>query len=302
MASIAIAGATGRLGQLIAGALRERGATVRALVRPGTAPERLRGLSGAAIVEADYADPASLNRALAGTDVVVSALNGLRDIIVTAQAALLDAAVANRVGRFIPSDYAADIFRLAAGENRNFDLRREFRTGHLQQAPIASTSILVGGFMELLLRGRMIDFAAHAVNYWGSPEQPLDYTTMADTARIAAAVALDPHAPDILRISGDRITARQVAAAAGEVLGTPFALNRLGSVEELAALIASERAAHPEAESEVFPRFQQLQYTHNMQSGRGTLEPLDPPRYDLKLTTVRQLLAANAAQLRAPQP
>lgn len=302
MASIAIAGATGRLGQLIAGALRERGATVRALVRPGTAPERLRGLSGAAIVEADYADPASLNRALAGTDVVVSALNGLRDIIVTAQAALLDAAVANRVGRFIPSDYAADIFRLAAGENRNFDLRREFRTGHLQQAPIASTSILVGGFMELLLRGRMIDFAAHAVNYWGSPEQPLDYTTMADTARIAAAVALDPHAPDILRISGDRITARQVAAAAGEVLGTPFALNRLGSVEELAALIAGERAAHPEAESEVFPRFQQLQYTHNMQSGRGTLEPLDPPRYDLKLTTVRQLLAANAAQLRAPQP
>ncbi|HEX4297165.1 MAG TPA: NmrA family NAD(P)-binding protein [Devosia sp.] len=302
MASIAIAGATGRLGQLIAGALRERGATVRALVRPGTAPERLRGLSGAAIVEADYSDPASLNRALAGTDVVVSALNGLRDIIVTAQAALLDAAVANRVGRFIPSDYAADIFRLAAGENRNFDLRREFRTGHLQQAPIASTSILVGGFMELLLRGRMIDFAAHAVNYWGSPEQPLDYTTMADTARIAAAVALDPHAPDILRISGDRITARQVAAAAGEVLGTPFALNRLGSVEELAALIAGERAAHPEAESEVFPRFQQLQYTHNMQSGRGTLEPLDPPRYDLKLTTVRQLLAANAAQLRAPQP
>ena len=58
-------------------------------------------------------------------------------------------------------------------------------------------------------------------------------------------------------------------------------------------MIAAERAAHPEAESEIFPRFQQLQYTHNMQSGRGKLTPLDNARYAIKTTTVRDLLAAN---------
>ena len=46
--------------------------------------------------------------------------------------------------------------RLEPGENRNFDLRREFRS-RLLAAPIASTSVLVGGFMELLLRGRLLD-------------------------------------------------------------------------------------------------------------------------------------------------
>ncbi len=299
MPIIAVAGATGRLGHLITGALLQRGARVRALVRLGTAPDKLQGLSGAEIAEIDYADPAALARVLGGADVVVSALNGLHDIIVDTQTALLNAAVTARIPRFIPSDYAADLTRLEPGENRNFDLRREFRE-RLLAAPIASTSILVGGFMELLLRGRLLDARAHAVNYWGDPDQPLDYTTMADTAAITAMAALDPDAPGILRIVGDRISAREIAATAGDVAGTPFTLNRLGAIDELAAIIAQERSTHPEAENEIFPRFQQLQYTHNMQSGRGRLDPLDNSRYDLKLTSVRDLLIANAAQLQSP--
>ncbi|MEP7241039.1 MAG: NmrA family NAD(P)-binding protein [Devosia sp.] len=298
MTTIAIAGATGRLGHLTAAALLRRGATVHPLVRPGTLPEKLKGLDGTEIAWVDYGDAAALRRALGGVDVVVSALNGLRDVIVDTQAALLDAAVAAGVKRFIPSDYAANIFALAPGENRNFDLRRAFHDTHLAQAPIARTSILIGGFMDLLLWGRGIDFKAHQVNHWGSPDQPLQYTTTADVAEITAAAALDPEAPAVLEMVGETITARQLAATAGEVLGTPFALNRLGSLDDLTALIASERAAHPEAEAEIFPRFQQLQYTHNMQSGRGALTHTDNTRYGLNLTTVRDLLTANAARLK----
>jgi uncharacterized protein YbjT (DUF2867 family) len=297
MPTIAIAGATGRLGELIVAALLRRGATVRPLVRPGTPADKLHGLEGTEITEAEYANHGQLARALEGVDVVVSALNGLRDVIVDGQAALLRAAVTAGVGRFIPSDYAANIFALETGENRNFDLRREFHERHLAQAPIASTSILVGGFMDLLLWGRGLDFRAHQMNHWGSPDQPLQYTTMADTAEIAAAVALDPDPPAVLEMVGDTITARQMAATAGEVLGTPFSLNRLGSLEDLSALIAKERGEHPEAEAETFPRFQQLQYTHNMQSGRGALRHPDN-RYRLKLTTVAELLAANATRLK----
>src|SRR5579872_3599331 len=93
MTVILLAGPTGRLGHLIAAALLRRRATVRALVRAGTPADKLKGLEGTQIVEANYTDPAALRAALAGVDVVVSALNGLHDVIVDAQAALLDAAV-----------------------------------------------------------------------------------------------------------------------------------------------------------------------------------------------------------------
>lgn len=293
---VAVAGATGRLGQLIVRALLARGAEVRALVRLGTVADKLGPIEGAKIVAVDLGDAAELTRALGGTDVVVSALNGLRDVVVGTQTALLNAAVAAHVPRFIPSDYAADFTKLEPGENRNFDLRREFRK-ILLAAPIRSTSLLTGGFMELLLRGRLLDPKAATVNYFGEPDQPLNYTTMFDVAAFTAAAALDADAPPILRLAGDTVTARQLAAIAGEVTGKPFALVRLGSIEDLAKMIAGERAAHPEAENETFPRFQQLQYTHNMQSGRGTLAPLDNARYGLKTTSVHDLLAAQLPRM-----
>jgi len=96
MPTIAVAGATGRLGHLIVKALAARGATVRPLVRPGSPPEKLTGLEGTEITEADYGNPPQLTRALEGVDVVVSALNGLHDVIVGTQSQLLAAAVAAR--------------------------------------------------------------------------------------------------------------------------------------------------------------------------------------------------------------
>ena len=293
---VAVAGATGRLGQLIVRALLDRGAEVRALARPGTSPEKLVPIEGANIVAVELSNTAELQTALRDTDVVVSALNGLRDVIVGTQSALLEAAVATGVPRFIPSDYAADFTKLAPGENRNFDLRREFRAV-LLKAPIRSTSLLTGGFMELLLRGRLLDPKAQTVNYFGDPEQRLDYTTMLDVAAFTAAAALDADAPSILRLAGDTVTARRIAAIAGDVTGKPFTLMRLGSIDHLGKMIAGERAAHPEAETEVFPRFQQLQYTHNMQSGRGVLTPLDNARYGLKTTSVHELLAAQLPRM-----
>ena len=293
---VAIAGATGRLGQLIVRALLSRGAEVRALVRPGTPQDKLVPIEGANIVAVDLADAAELQRVLRDAEIVVSALNGLRDVIVGTQSALLDAAIAAGVPRFIPSDYAADFTKLEPGENRNFDLRRDFRR-ILLAAPIRSTSLLTGGFMELLLRGRLLDPKAATVNYFGDPDQRLDYTTMLDVAAFTAAAALDADAPQILRLAGDTVTARQIAAIASDVSGKPYALVRLGSIDDLAKMIAGERAAHPEAEAEIFPRFQQLQYTHNMQSGRGVLTPLDTARYGLKTTSVRDLLAAQLPSL-----
>ena len=108
--SVILAGGTGHLGGKIAASLLDLGASVRAIVRTGSEPDRTQELrrQGATIVEVDYKSRPDLARACKGGTCVVSALSGLRDVIVDAQTRLLDAAVDAGVVRFIPSDYAVD--------------------------------------------------------------------------------------------------------------------------------------------------------------------------------------------------
>jgi len=94
--TIVVAGATGNLGGRIVKALIERGASVKALVRHGTAPdrlERLQKLGVITIARIDFSSPSQLTQACSGASCVVSALAGLRDVIVETQSVLLDAAL-----------------------------------------------------------------------------------------------------------------------------------------------------------------------------------------------------------------
>ncbi|MDB5507038.1 MAG: NmrA family protein [Devosia sp.] len=291
--TIVVAGATGKLGGRIANSLKAAGADVIALVRPESDAAKTDALQQQGIRTAiiDLMSGDGLSTALADASVVVSALQGLGPVIIDAQSALLDAAVEAGVQRFIPSDYAADFTKLDEGENRNFDLRKAFHR-RLAAAEISSTSILNGAFMELLTYGMpLFDRKAKTVTYWGDPDQLLDFTTMDDTAAFTAAAALDTAAPDILRIAGDQISARQLAALSGELTGAPFELVRAGDLDGLKGYIQRERQSHPESETEEFPRWQQAQYMHNMQSGRAKLSPLDNERYPMRWTKVRDLLA-----------
>ncbi len=294
--TIAVAGATGDLGGRIVNALLERGAHVCAVVRAAAGHDKLAKLEGRGVRVARVGkwEVAELGRACAGVSCVVSALQGLRDVIVDAQSVLLDAAVAAGVPRFIPSDFSIDFTKLPEGENRNLDLRREFH-GRLDQAPIAATSILNGAFAELLTsRMPLLDLDARRVSYWGDDaDQRMDFTTMDNTAAFTAAAALDPSAPKILRIAGDEKSARELATVAGELKNAKFELVRLGSVDDLAALIRRVRAADPEGEKELFPKWQGMQYMHSMFSGLAKLEPLDNDRYpNMQWTSAREVIAA----------
>jgi nucleoside-diphosphate-sugar epimerase len=288
-----LAGAAGDLGHRIALALLARGAEVRALVRPGNAKPTVGELraQGAHIMEVDFNDAAALTRACAGAGCVVSALLGLREVIVDAQAHLLAAAVAAGVPRFIPSDFSIDFTKLPEGSNRNLDLRREFGR-RLDQAPIRATSILNGMFTDLLTgQAPVVLFPIRRVLYWGSPDQPLDFTTIADTAAFTAAAALDPTTPRYLRVAGEVATIRDIQAAAGAATGRRFGRLRAGGLWLLKLLIKVTRRLAP-APREVFPPWQGMQYLHNMLTGRPKLTPLDNDRYPgLRWTTVQQVLA-----------
>lgn len=290
---VVVAGATGGLGLRIARELGQRGARVTAVVRPGTDRARTASLeaAGATLAPVDLTNSADLARACEGATCVVSALNGLEETILDGQTALLEAAVATGARRFIPSDFALDFTRTKPGRNRNLDLRRSFHD-RLDRAPVRATSVLNGGFMDMLT-GQMplIQWRWHRVLYWGNADQPLDFTTMDDVAAFTAAAALDGDAPRILRIAGEVTSARGLAEAASAVTGRPFKILRVGGLGALDGMIAAARILAP-GRGQVFPVWQGMQYLRDMFGGHGKLDPLDNGRYPgLRWTGVRAVLA-----------
>ena len=291
---IAVAGATGDFGGRIARAILERGGSVKAIVRPDCDRGKVEGLRqhGAAICQVGAYSAPELTEACRGASCVVSALSGLRDVIVQTQSVLLDSAVAAGVPRFIPSDYCIDFTRLPPGTNRNLDLRREFQE-RLDRAPIAATSILNGMFTHLLTgEAPVILFRFRRVLYWGDADQLLDFTVMDDSARFTAAAALDPSTPRFLRIAGDQISPRGLADAATQLTHEKFKLLRPGGLRRYEMLIKFARFLSPQPEA-TYPPWQGMQYMHNMFSGLAKLAPLDNDRYPgSQWTTVSEVLEA----------
>jgi uncharacterized protein YbjT (DUF2867 family) len=293
--TVLVAGATGDLGQRIVRELAERDVRVRILTRPGsgTATDLFGADPRFDVVAAEYTDHAALTDAVAGVDVVVSAVSGTRPVIVDAQRALLAATVAAGVPRFIPSDYSADYRRVTPGTNRNFELRREF-AAEVDAAPVRATSILTGMFTDLLTgQAPMILFGRRRVLFWSSADQVLDFTTKDDVARVVALTALDDDAPRVVETAGDHISARDVADIMSELTGTQFRLQWAGTTGTLSAMsaVGKRLSGNPD---ETFPAWQGMQYFVSMFSGEAQLRHVDDDRYGPHTwTTVRDVLRAH---------
>jgi uncharacterized protein YbjT (DUF2867 family) len=300
--TVLIAGATGDLGQRIVRELLQRDVRIRVLTRPGSA-------SAAAlfgdddridIVTAAYFDHTALTAAISGVDVVVSAVSGLRPVIVDAQSALLKATVAAGVPRFIPSDYSADYRQIAPRTNRNFEIRREF-AAEVDAAPVQATSILNGMFTDLLTdKAPMILFGRRRVLFWSSADQILDFTTKDDVARVTALAALDDDAPRVIEIAGAQLSARDVARTMNDLTGTTFRLQWAGTTGTLSVIskIGKQLSKNPD---ETFPAWQGMQYFVSMFSGQAQLRHVDNDRYGPHTwTTVRDVLKAHLAGQKAP--
>jgi len=292
---ILVAGATGNLGERIINALLARGAEVRAVVRSGCDVEKLNKLEtlGVKIFTVNMSNVEEISNACIGVFCVVSALQGLHEVIVDTQRVLLDAAIAAGVPRFIPSDYSIDFTKFPPGENRNLDLRRDFHK-YLDKTSISATTIFNGAFAELLT-GQMplIFFKLKRILYWGNADQRMDFTTMDDTAAFTANAALDPSTPRILRIAGDQVSARELTTIMSEVTGKKFRLFLAGGLGMLGALIKVARTVAP-GEKEAYPAWQGMQYMRNMFEGLAKLEPLDNDRYpNMHWTTLRDVLLAH---------
>jgi hypothetical protein len=292
---VLVAGATGNLGERIVKALLKRGAEVRALVRSGSDIDKIDKLEklGAKVFRVNIWNVEQVSVACQGVSCVVSALAGLRDVIIDAQKVLLDSAIAAGVSRFIPSDYSLDFTRFSDGENRNLDLRREFHK-YLDNSSISATTIFNGAFADMLT-GQMplILFKQKLVLYWGNSSRSLDFTTMDDTAEYTSFAALDPTTPRYLRIAGDQLSPHEIKIIVSDVTGEKFKLIRTGGIGLLRFIIKIARKVAP-GENELYPAWQGMQYMCNMIDDRSKIENLDNNRYSgVAFTTVKQVLLAH---------
>ncbi|CAA9272919.1 MAG: Isoflavone reductase homolog P3 [uncultured Adhaeribacter sp.] len=268
---VLVAGATGNLGGRIVKALLAKKAEVRVLVRPTTDQEKIQAWEnqGVSVIKLEMTNAEQLKQALREVTCVVSALQGLEDVIVEAQLLLLHAAVSAGVPRFIPSDFSSDFTQIPAGDNRNFDLRRQFHR-HLDQAAIASTSIFNGAFTDILAYNTpLLDLQNNSISYWEDANWPIDFTTMDNTAEFTAAAALDEATPEKLVIASFRITPTELKELAEKTTGRDFTIQRMGSRAELTVSIRQNRAEHPEGEKELYPQWQQMQYLLSMFSAQA---------------------------------
>lgn len=250
--TVLVAGATGTLGSRIAThLLTQPDVSVRLLVRPsGHASSRSVDAArildtlvaqGAVVVAGDVTDPSSLPAATAGVDVVVSALQGGHAVMVDGQIALAEAAVAGGARRFLPSDFAIDLFAAPDGAPQ-FDTRRQADTA-IDALPLQVVHVLSGAFMDMMLDPRspgLIDIGRSTVMLWGTGDEPFDLTTVEDTARFTARIATDPADVSGVRyLSGSRSSFNEIIADTERITGIPLTRTVLGSADDLRGITAA---------------------------------------------------------------
>ena len=303
---IVVAGAQGSLGKLVCEALTERAQRagqkllVRGLVRkaPAQPPSKEQGDQRVELVAVDYQSREDLSRACDGAYCVISALQGLGEVIIGAQSKLLEAAIEKKVRRFIPSDYSGDFTRLPEGSHRNFDLRRRFHAAakaliERASSPLELTSIFQGGFTELLASGWVLfDYKKQKINYFGSPDSPMEYTTWKNTAEFTAAAALDERpTPRYLYPAGYRMSPREAQVIAKRVTGADFPLNRVMSTGVLKNFISLMKFFKPGKKDDVMPLWVAMQYGYCGALGLMSPEHIDNDRYpDIQWTGVEDVI------------
>ena len=185
-------------------------------------------------------DPASLDTATAGVDVVVSAVQGGPDVIVDGQIALAEAAARHGVRRFIPSDFAIDLFAAPAGAPQ-FDSR--LRADHAIDAlPLEVVHVLNGAFMDMMLdpdTAGIVDLDSGTATLWGTGDEPFNLTTVDDTARFTAKVATDPaDLAGVRYLSGAETTFNTIIAETEAITGATLTRNVMGTADDLRQIVA----------------------------------------------------------------
>ncbi|GAB2749632.1 NmrA family NAD(P)-binding protein [Kitasatospora kifunensis] len=212
---IVVTGATGTVGSKIVRGLRERGESVRALVRD-LAAVPADWDEGVEPVTADFADPASLDAALAGADVVYL-LVAVHPEMDAHERNVIDAAVRGGRGPRIVLHAAAGVEQRPEGVR--FVSAHVSGHGHLVASGLPWTVLAPNGFYQNFL-GMAASLQAGRLVVPGGTGA-VSYVDARDVADAAVAVLTGPgHAGAIYTLTGPTaLTHDEVAEQLGTALG-----------------------------------------------------------------------------------
>ena len=231
---ILVAGATGTLGSEICRSLRERGESVRALVRATSAADKVERLrqSGVELCVGDLKDPASLATACRGASAVVStasstfsrqAGDSIESVDDAGQLNLVAAARDARVSRFVFVS-----FRRPAG----FSFPLGDAKGHVEHAlrDLNFTVIQASWFMESWLTPALgFDYPNAAIRIYGRGVNPISWVSFRDVAGMCVLALRHPAAARrTIEFGGpDALTPLEVVALFEKAVGKPFRIEHI---------------------------------------------------------------------------
>ena len=143
--------------------------------------------------------------------------------------------------------------------------------------------MLQGAFLDLFGPGSpMIDYDTGVATFWGDGDRPIEATSVEDTARMTARVALDSSVPaGKFAFYGDRLSFNDAADVAEKLTGKTFERRSLGTEADLRAAMAAAD----------FGTRIMLAYSLYMANGQTSLDDVQNDRYpDLQLKTFEAYL------------
>lgn len=262
-----VVGATGFVGGQIARGLRERGESVRALVRGGASHPKSGELfaAGVDVVDGDVTRPDSLAPACRGIDVVVSTVtsmptganDGLRRVDHDGALALIDAAERAGARQFVYVSYSGNIDQPSplATAKRGCEAR-------LRASAMQGVILRPSYFAEIWLSPALgFDARNGTARIYGSGDAKVSYVSAFDVAAFAVAVATREQAAKttVLELGGpEALSLRQAVALFEQATGRTFSVDgvpiealqaQLGAPDPLQATFAALTYAYAKGDA-----------------------------------------------------
>ncbi|KAF2719009.1 NAD(P)-binding protein [Polychaeton citri CBS 116435] len=295
---IAIAGLSGKLARLITeGLLRSNPEVqIHGIARnPDKVSQALQSSSQVKIFEADSKDALAIQNAIRGTDVCICCYLGDNDLMIGGQKLLIDSCIAEGVARYIASDWSLDFRALRLGDHPAKDPMKEV-AAYLDEAEsqgkIKAVHILNGAFMEVVWAPFLgwVDATNAVFRYYGSGDDKIEATTMADAAAFTAEAALDPDATGWIKVLGEKFSVKEMAETYREVYNIEPSLEPQGSFEDLHSAMTAVFQKDP---TNIFA-WMGMYYQYFMGTGKTNLREANNSRFPkIKPTDTKTFLQSH---------
>jgi len=196
--AVAIAGITGCLGRLITEYLLTKpNVHIHGQCRtPTKLPQSLRDDPRLTIHITSSDDITSLQAAVCGADVAICCYLGPHSLMVDGQKLLIDACIAENVGRYVAGDWSMDFRKLELGQHPPKDpmkLVQAYLEEKEMTGQIRAVHILNACFLERPWVG-IWDAKGGFLKYWGTGDERWEFTTYRNAAQFTAEVVMDKDA------------------------------------------------------------------------------------------------------------